>query len=149
MSRFVKPETCVLTLKNGDTLIVKKRLNRGEKAAMFSAMRGPGDEGFNPAAVGLARVLAYLIDWNLQDENTPLRNLSDAERTPILNSLDPEFFREVVVAIDEHEEKVQAEIDAAKKAHAGETASPAISSSPSSSDSATSGSASSTPTSTT
>lgn len=132
MSRFVKPETVVLTLANGDTLIVKKRLNRGERAAMFASMRGPGD-ALDPTMVGLARVLAYLIDWNLQDENIPIRELDAAARTPILNSFDPEFFGEMVEAINAHEEKVQAEIDAEKKARAGATPSPAISSSPDSS----------------
>jgi hypothetical protein len=36
MSRYVVPETKTLTISNGDTLVVRKRLNRGEQTAAFA-----------------------------------------------------------------------------------------------------------------
>lgn len=121
--RFVKPETTVLTLANGDSLIVKKRLNRGERAEMYTRARTETAVGLviDRARLPLATVVAYLIDWNLQDENTPIRGLGADERALILNGLDPDFFGEIYEAINAHEEKVQKEIDEAKKAQAGAT----------------------------
>lgn len=126
MSRFVKPDTSVLTLANGDKLIVKKRLNRGEKAAMFAAMRSPGGGAIDAVRVGLAKVLAYLIDWELQDEHIAIRELSSGEREQLLNSLDPDYFLDIKNEVDAHEERVQSEHDAGK-ARGGERPSPAIS----------------------
>lgn len=110
MNRFVKPETCVLTLKNGDTLVVKKRLNRGEQAEMFSHVSSASGP-----ALGLSAVLAYLMDWQLTDSGAPLLNLSWEEKTLVLNQLDPDDFAEIRDAIVDHIERVQAERDAARK----------------------------------
>lgn len=121
--RFVKPETTVLTLANGDQLIVKKRLNRGERAEMFTRARTETAIGLviDRGKLPLATVVAYLIDWNLQDENIPMRELGADDRTLVLNGLDPDWFTEIYEAINAHEEKVQKEIDEAKKARAGAT----------------------------
>jgi len=130
--RFVKPETCVLTLPNGDQLIVKKRLNRGERADMHMRARTETSIGLviDRAKLPLATVLAYLIDWSLHNDTVAIRDLSADDRAPILNGLDPDDFNEAYEAILAHEERVQQEIDAAKKTQAGATPSPAISSSP-------------------
>lgn len=144
MDRFVSPETRVLTLPNGDTLVVKKRLNRGEQAEVFEHLRSA-----TGSSAGLSVVLGYLVDWQLQEKNTPLLHLTWPEKTLVLNAMDPEDFIEVRNTIEAHIERVQAERDAAKKALAGATPSPATSPSPSSSAGATSGSAISTLTSTT
>jgi hypothetical protein len=150
MSRFVKPDTSVLTLKNGDQLIIKKRLNRGERAAMFARMRAPGAGlELDRVRMGIAKVVAYLLDWVLTEDQVPIRDLSDDERETILNGMDPEDFQECWDAIDAHELKVQEERDAEKKLRDGATASPAISPSPGTTAGAMSGSTSSTPTSTT
>jgi hypothetical protein len=137
MSRFVKPETCVLTLANGDKLIVKKRLNRGEQADMFWHIKV--DVGEN---AGLAMVLAYLIDWELQEDNQPLRELGWDDKAQILKNLDPDAFNEIRAAIDAHIDRVEAEFNAAKKAKGGAIASPAILPSPGSSAGDTNGSTS-------
>lgn len=121
--RFVKPETTVLTLANGDQLIVKKRLNRGERAELNTRARTETSIGLviDRAKLPLSTVLAYLIDWNLQNENVAIRELSTDERAQILNGLDPDFFGDIVETIYDHEAKVQQEIDEAKKAPAGAT----------------------------
>lgn len=149
MSRFVKPEPRVLTLADGSTLTVRKRLNREEHARMMARMRPAGEVGFRLDAVkvGLGTVVAYLLDWNLLGDTMPIAhlcldqtvaNMDGLEK--VLNNLDPDAFKEIVTAIEQHEEEMQAERDAAKKA-AGGSALPATSGSPSASAGATSGSA--------
>jgi len=135
MSRFVKGETCVLTLANGDKLIVKKRLNRGETAEMFARMRVSTEQGLvvDRTKIGIAHVLAYLLDWELQQENIPLRDMSWDDRERTLNNLDPDDFAEIDEAITVHVDRVQTERDAAKKVLSGGTGSPATSPSASSS----------------
>ncbi len=144
MSRFVTPETTVLALANGDTLVVKKRLNRGERAEMYARTQVSTDAGpvIDRTKLGLSRVAAYLIDWQLQDASTPLAGLDWDGKAAVLNSLDPDDFDEILEAVDAHAEKIQAERDAAKKLKGGATLLPAISPSPSSSAGATSGSGS-------
>lgn len=131
MSRFVKAETVVLPISGNETLVVKKRLNRGEEAEMYSRMRAPGDIGTRADSlrVSLERVLAYLVDWTIADEGKPVpyRDLVlspgkpdlDA-RTAILNNLDPDDFKEIRDAIDRHEAAVEAAREAEKKAQRGE-----------------------------
>lgn len=133
MSRFVRPETDTLKLANGDTLIVKKKLNRGERAEMFARMTA-GD------TATLAMTVAYLLDWNLQDENIPIREASADDRRTLLNSMDPLFFNEIGDAIYAHDQASIASSEAAKKARNGETPSSATSSLPAGSAGATSGS---------
>lgn len=137
MSRFVKPETSVIPLANGDQLVVKKRLNRGEQAEMFWHVMN--DVGAN---AGLALVVAHLLDWQLKDDNIPLRELGWDDKATALKGLDPDDFNEIRDAIQQHVDKVQTEREAAKKATGGGTASPAISSSPDGAAGATNGSTS-------
>lgn len=135
MSRFVTPENRTLKLSNGDSIVVKRRLNRGETAEMFAHMRpsDPADpRNLDSAKVGLATVLAYLLDWSLTDDDgqkVPVRDLSWDEREMVVNGLDPEDFAEIRRAVDAHVDAVQAERDAEKKPKGGETASSATSSS--------------------
>jgi hypothetical protein len=123
MSRFVKAGTRVLTLKNGDTLVVKERLNRGEEADKFSRMRG------DRLRIGICTVVAHLLDWQLRDEQTPILGLSDDDKEKVLDNLDPDDFDEIRDAIYAHCEAVQKSRDEAKKIRDGATASSATSSS--------------------
>ena len=149
--RVVSPHITILPLSDGDTLTVRKRLNAGEETAMFARMmRRDGLPGVDPLHSGLAQILAYLIDWTLID---PTGARIEILRQPIdvvtaaLNSLDPEDFKEIKKAIEAHEQAMDAERAAEKKARAGGTGSSAISPSPDTSAGATSGSAHSTETS--
>ena len=64
-SRVVQSECDVLKITRGDTLTVKRRLNAGERRAMFEAMRVNGE--YQRSLVGIAAVIAYLVDWSLTD----------------------------------------------------------------------------------
>lgn len=133
MSKFVKPETRTLTLSDGDTLIVKKRLNQGEKRAHHARLYVPGPDGklrVNAMMAGLSTVLAYLLDWSLRDDSgapIPIKGLAIDQLTLVLDGLDPDDYAEIQTAITDHEEAMQAERDEAKKARGGELKSAATS----------------------
>lgn len=120
-SRFVAPDTTTLTLANGDTLVVKTRLTRGDQRAMFARLYVAGVDGelkTNRLAIGQSTVLAYLLDWSLTDDQgkkvviagQPVEVVDAA-----LDALSPEDFAEIREAIDAHEtaqEQVRAEATA-------------------------------------
>lgn len=121
MSRFVKPETAVLKISNNETLVVKKRLNRGEKGDMYLRMGAPGEHGLG-VDVPLERVLAYLTDWTVVDDDgrpMPYRDLDRAGRVATLKNLDDDDFSEIKQAVDQHIADMEAERSAEKKASAG------------------------------
>ncbi len=131
MSRFVKGGTSVLTLANGDTLIVKKRLNRGELADAVKRLPlvelPSGKYVHSPMDKEAGMVAAYLLDWQLQDDDQPIAGLSIDDKETVLNNLDPDDFAEINAAIEAHEAKVTAERAAAKKPQGGVSGSSAIS----------------------
>jgi hypothetical protein len=137
--RFVDPETRTLTLAAGEVLIVKRRLNAGERR---EAMEGP----FSHATLRMAA--AYLLDWTLKDKQglniVPYAGKSDDERRSILDALDPDDYDEIVEAIAKHAH-AEREARIAEKKMAGGNGSPAISGSPSAVDGGMSGSPNSTP----
>jgi hypothetical protein len=146
MSRFVRPETRVLKISNGDTLTVKKRLSHGERQASFSRMYMAGLDGdlkVNPLQGGMAMVLAYLVDWSLVDDagtRVEIRGLAADDVEAVLNALDPDDFAEIKTAIEQHEHEMLAERQVAKKAIDGEQESSATSPSPDDAGGDTSGS---------
>lgn len=139
MARVTRPETHTLTLSSGETLIVKKRLNAGERREMLRAMRGP-DGRMDGLLSGQATVLAYLLDWTLKDdvsgEPLVIRGKSRDEIIATLDSLDSEDAKEVERAIDEWDDKMIAERKAEKKIPTGSLPSESSSSSAPDSDSA-------------
>jgi len=110
MSRFVRPETTRLDLTEGDYLVVKTRLNAGETREMYARMYVHGDDGRlrpNPRQTGLAKILAYLVDWSLTDlEGKPavIRGRPEDEVTACLNNIDPDSFGEILAAVEDHEQ---------------------------------------------
>jgi len=109
MSRFVRPETALLTLTNGDTLVVKVRLNTGETRALRAAILA-GVERSNADRAAFPVVLAYLLDWSITDDGRPVvirEQPADAVRA-ILDALDYDSFIEIANAIGDH---VQRETD--------------------------------------
>lgn len=138
MSRFVRPETATLTLANGDTLTVKKRLSAGEHRELLARMSyiaADGTRKFDNLNRGLAMAQSYLIDWSLTDaagNAVEIRGMSVDALTAALNNLTTEDFNEIRDAIDAHEVATDQErADAKKKTTAGATASDPISPSPS------------------
>jgi len=137
-SRFVQPHTDVLTLPNGDTLIVKRRLNIGEQRESYRACSTLTEDGDgsvkrvpDPHLIGIAKVAAYLVDWNLAGDDAPVRGLDFQARFALLDNLEPEDFYEIKDAIDAHEAAMIAERVAEKNGQAGERNGLAISPLPS------------------
>ena len=130
MSRFVRPETVVLTISQGDTLTVKKRLNHGEQQAAFTRMYLAGVDGqmrTNPLEVGLHTVAAYLLDWSLKDDQGQQVVIRDQPLSALLtalNNLAPEDFVEIRDAIYAHQAEQEQERAAEKNGRDGERAEP-------------------------
>jgi len=109
MSRFVRPQTRTLTLENGDQLIVRERLTAGEQRAHHARVYRPGASGrleVDPLMIGMGVVLAYLLDWNLKDDQDQLvaiRDLSAGDLQQVIDSLDTESFHEIRQAIEAHD----------------------------------------------
>jgi hypothetical protein len=146
-SRFVQPIERVLTLANGDTLTVRRRLTAGEQMAMFERLyvpsNGDGRLKLNPVQTGFALVTAYLLDWSLLDahgEPVVIRGEPFETLEAAVRQLDPEDFHEVKAAIETHEQEMMAERARQKKVPSGELASNPISGSPSGAAGASSGS---------
>jgi hypothetical protein len=131
MARIVRPLTERLLLgTTGEWLLVKKRLNVGEQRAYFARLYIAGADGImraNPLNIGAATVLAYLLDWNLTEDNgEPLPSIRDESPdavATILDSLDPETFAEIREAIDAHVDKETKAREQEKNAKAGRTTS--------------------------
>jgi hypothetical protein len=160
--RFVRPETAVLTLSGGDTLIVKKRLTAGEQRAQLGrayTTTATGLAALNFMETGVALVSAYLVDWSiLKDDGeigvgygvvphrvpdpdaVKIRGLSIDELVAVLNNLDPASFTEIKEAIEAHVAAGDAARANEKKTLAGATPAPPTSRSPSVADGALSGS---------
>ena len=112
MSRFVRPQTTTLTLANGDQLIVRERLTAGEQRAYSARMYTQTGNGrqFDPFLAGVGAVLAYLLDWNLRDDQgqaVVIRDLSADDLQHVIDSLDVESFHEIRTAIEAHQQAMQ------------------------------------------
>jgi len=140
-SRFVSPETTRLEISNGDWLLVKRRLTHGELSEAFERRLTPTADGWriNPLMTGLTKVIAYLLDWSLPEY--PIRGKSVEDVTAALNALDPDDFLEIHLAIQAHEEAVQAEREREKKTPTRSSAAAATLPSPSAADGVLTGSA--------
>jgi len=125
VSRFVRPQTTVVPLSNGDTITIKTRLSSGERRAAFSRLYLAGTDGrlrVNPLQSGLAMMTEYLVDWNLTDDDgahVPIRGLTVTELESVLDSLDDESFAEIKRAIEAHEQRMAAARAEEKKTQAG------------------------------
>jgi hypothetical protein len=135
MSRFVKPETDTLTLANGDRLIVKRHLTCGESRAHLARLYVPSEGGLlrvNPLQIGIATVVAYLVDWTFTDDAgapVPIRGLSPDDLQAVIDGLDAASFAEVREAIEAHELRMIAARQEKKPSPATGNGSEAISSS--------------------
>jgi hypothetical protein len=122
MSRFVRPETVKLELTRGDWLLVKRRLTAGEERHAFARILKPTAYG-EPMALdfertGLAKMVAYLLDWSLADDGgvvVPIRDQPAAVVEAALLSLDPSSFAEIHHAITTHEAAQLDALEAEKK----------------------------------
>jgi hypothetical protein len=130
MSRFVRPETERLELTDGDWILVKRRLNAGEQRRAYNRIIkiqriGPDGKAtapeIDPAAIGLGRMVEYLLDWSLVDDNDRVVLIRDQPAAVVeaaLLALDPVSFGEIHDAILAHD-TAQAELLAAEKKSRG------------------------------
>ena len=130
-SRFVRPQTAVLKISNGDTLTVKRRLTAGELRDQLNQSYQVYEDRrvFNPTTAGLALCVAYLVDWSLTDSTGVLVTIRGQARDVVeaaLNNLDPDDFKEIKQAIEAHEKAMDAERAAAKNGRSGASGLPAI-----------------------
>jgi len=120
-SRFARPDTRTLTLANGDTLTVKRRLASVEGRRLRAMQAVP-----TLAEPGL--VMAYLVDWSLPEY--PIAGKAHDDLGAALDALTDDDFDEIHAAINTHATAMAAERAEEKKLPAGESASVATSPSP-------------------
>ena len=125
--RFVKPEIVRIDLSDGDWIEVKKRLSVGEERQAFQAIVGEvnlsGWRKPNVEMIGMAEILAYLVDWSFKDaQDKPVKISIDA-----LKALDPDSYLELEKAIETHRSTQDAEREAAKNVRDGANESSSIS----------------------
>ncbi len=113
--RIVKPETVKLDLPDGEWIEIKKELNYGEQAEMSaSAMRGgklnpttgyiePDSETF--ASFASAKIVAYMIDWSLKDDN----GKSVPYSAEMLKALDVASVAAIRKAVNDYTDKAEEE----------------------------------------
>jgi hypothetical protein len=135
-SRIARPDTETLPISNGDTLIVKRRLNYGDARKMRSMQE-------HATLREAALVMAYLVDWSLtglDGERISIAGLSPTDLLNRLDALSDDAFDEIYAAIQRHVAAMQAERDTEKNGRDGGSGEPAISPSPSGVAGASSGS---------
>jgi len=109
-SRMRRPEDLRLPLSGDDWILVKKHLTWGEKRdyevrMMKRVTQGTGVE-LEPAQLGIALAVAYLLDWSYTDtEGRPvvIRDVGDDVKTAAIRSGEPEYMDEVIAAIIGHD----------------------------------------------
>jgi hypothetical protein len=130
-SRFVKPEVTILSLSEGDSLTVRKRLTHGELQDAYARMYIAGLNGdlkMDARKYGDAMICAYLVDWTFRDEAgavIPIRGLAPADLSAVLRDLDPLDWVEVRQAIEAHDAAMAEARTQEKKHPDGATASSA------------------------
>lgn len=122
-SRFARPDTTTITMSNGDTLVVKRRLNALESRRM-KAMRDFATLA-EPAVV-----IAYLVDWSIVDDDGKHVAFDAASPTALasaLDALDEDVFDDLYATMAVHVAAMKAERDAEKNGKGGAIPSSAIS----------------------
>jgi hypothetical protein len=143
-SRYRKPETVLLNISRGDWLLVKKHLTAGEQRQIFRRMlTANGGTAIEPVNVGLSKMIGYLLDWSItdaDDQPVVIRDQDDDAKAAALDGLPPEDFKEILTAIEAHEDAMEALREQEKNDRDGAKASSPISPSPRPSGGDTSGS---------
>lgn len=101
--RVVQPEVVRLPLSGGDFIDVKRELNAGE---YFDLIVAQADRQ------SFAKILAYVIGWSLCGPDGPVPysvEMPDTTRRDTVRSLDKATARELIAALDRHEQAVEAQ----------------------------------------
>lgn len=151
-SYFVRPDVKILPIFNGETITVKAKLNTGEHRALLATMsivtKETGELTPNYMQIGIAKVVAYLVDWSLKDENGKPVSLREQngnlksrdEVTLIVDTLDLVRFGDIREAVEKHIAALEAAEAIEKNGQGGASASPAISALPDAATGVTNGS---------
>jgi len=122
-----KPETVKLDLPDGNWILLKKWLTARETRELFGRMMktlpdgSRGDE-IDPLNVGIAKAVVYLLDWSITDADDQPLVIRDAPPElvwDILNDLDHATFRDVIQAVEAHEDQTDREREDEKKTRTG------------------------------
>ena len=133
---FVNPGVQTISLSDGKTITVKKRLNTGEKRRAMRRMSHEDADGklrVDRLDVALHTVTAYLLDWTVCDAGgrpVAIRGLDPSAMGEVLDNLEPERFDEIHAAINRHVEQMDADRAKEKNSQDGERNTSAISPSP-------------------
>lgn len=129
--RFVQPSVVRLPLSDGEYIDVKQELTAGEQRRIFSGLVKEHRAGetalLDSEQVGKTKLLEYLVGWSL----VGLDGHPEPVSASAIDHLDVDTYREIVQAIEAHDERVEAARAARKNGQGGEKVSPAISPSPS------------------
>ena len=77
-----------------------------------------GSMSIKPINVGVAKIQAYLLDWSITDaDNKPVVILDQDSDVLVsaLDNLDPDSFKEILNAIEDHMERVEKADEEEKK----------------------------------
>ena len=124
-SRFVDPDVVRLPLSDGEWVEVKRELNAGEARKVFANLVTRMEVGekaqLDPAQVGKTKLVQYIVAWSFSNKQGPVK-YSEAD----IDNLDQDTYRELVEAIDKHDEASERLREERKNAQAGASPSPAI-----------------------
>jgi hypothetical protein len=128
-SRYRKQEEMRLTLDGGDWLLVRKHLTAGEQREGFSRILtyrlGERLPEVHSKHLGLAMVVAYLIDWSITDADDKPIAIRDQPYEFVAAALEaqlPESFNEILAAVQAHDAAMVAAREQEKKVQAGASA---------------------------
>lgn len=119
---MVYPEEVRLELSEGDYVDVKRTLNAGEYRKMVYDQFKDTDEKtvLDHSKVGMTKLLAYLLGWSFtgrDGDRIPYRIDQPEEiRRATIDSLDQDTYRELIAAVNAHEAREEAALEAKKKA---------------------------------
>lgn len=118
ISHVVIPGTVRLPLAGEDYLTVKRRLTAGETLDLFERA-APGIDfariktaALSPAKVGMALLLAYVVDWSLvAPDGTPLelRHASEEDKERLFRQLTIEKYLELIHVVSAHDTALRQE----------------------------------------
>ncbi len=119
---FVKPDVVRLPLAGGDWVDIKKRLTAGEYrdrlAKEYKQDELSGRLSMDIRQTGLALLVAYIVEWSfVNDREQPVPFSEDA-----LKGVDIDTFRELLEAVQAHDDADEALRSEEKNARAGATA---------------------------
>ena len=121
--RVVAPDVVHLPLSDGDVVTVKKVLNAGEYRKLIYDQFKDTTDGervtLDHRKVGMSKLLAYIVGWTFvgfDGQPLPYRpDEPDDIRAATIDGLDQETYRELIAAVNAHEEREEAALEAQKK----------------------------------